>query len=267
MTIQVTREQRCLDADRGLHGHAAIRGTGTDPGGRIDEGTDVYAVGATLFCLIAGQPPFLGDAARVIAGIASDEAPRVRSLVADVPQQLDRVIARTLEKDPARRPASLAQLRQSLVPFSSRGASIADVGRRMAAFFIDMVLIGIVAFLLNVLIILVALPAGLSLQDPETFTSPSLRLAIFVTTTILSVGYFVVAEGRWGCGVGKKMMGLRVVGLQGETPWLLSIGVRAAIIPGLMLLCQQLLPMLVGSPGTPDWTNPAPSELMVTLFV
>src|SRR5262249_35852936 len=48
-------------------------------GAKVDERTDIYAVGATLFYLIAGRAPFTGDAAAIIAQVASDTAPSLRS--------------------------------------------------------------------------------------------------------------------------------------------------------------------------------------------
>ena len=42
-----------------------------------------------------------------------------------------------LEKDPRNRPANLADVRRRLLPFATRGANTADIGRRFAAFFID----------------------------------------------------------------------------------------------------------------------------------
>lgn len=71
---------------------------------------DVYAVGVLLYELIGGHPPFYPD---ISAG-------RVRSEVAaplatpDVPQQLREIVARCLDKDPAQRPAGMAELDREL---------------------------------------------------------------------------------------------------------------------------------------------------------
>jgi len=54
--------------------------------GTVDERTDIYSVGATLFYLIAHRGPFTGDATAVIAQIASDPAPSIRSLCPAVPK-------------------------------------------------------------------------------------------------------------------------------------------------------------------------------------
>src|SRR5439155_21517692 len=80
-------------------------------GSEVDERTDIYSVGATLFYLVSGRGPFQGDPAAVIAQIVSDPAPALRSFCLAVPRDLDRIVAQTLEKDPELRFARLDQLR------------------------------------------------------------------------------------------------------------------------------------------------------------
>ena len=69
----------------------------------VDERADIYAIGGTLFFLLTGRAPFVGNAAQVIASISTDPAPKVDTLV-EVPRELSRLVQQTLEKDPARRP-------------------------------------------------------------------------------------------------------------------------------------------------------------------
>ena len=65
---------------------------------------DVYGLGAVLFELLAGRPPFVGsDAAEVMNLILKSEAPSVRKLALGVPRDLAVIVAKCLEKDPARR--------------------------------------------------------------------------------------------------------------------------------------------------------------------
>jgi serine/threonine protein kinase len=72
-------------------------------GDRLTPAADWYAVGVMLFEAIAGRPPFTGSAARVINEKAYTEAPRVSSLVADVPPPLDELCAQLLRLDVATR--------------------------------------------------------------------------------------------------------------------------------------------------------------------
>jgi serine/threonine protein kinase len=72
-------------------------------GDRLTPAADWYAVGVMLFEAIAGRPPFTGSATRVINEKAYTEAPRVSSLVADVPPPLDELCAQLLRLDVAAR--------------------------------------------------------------------------------------------------------------------------------------------------------------------
>jgi signal transduction histidine kinase len=76
---------------------------GQPPGDRAD----LYALGAVLYELLTGQPPFGGDTPQAaLAQILSAPLASPRSLNQDVPARLERVILRLLARDPADRYAS-----------------------------------------------------------------------------------------------------------------------------------------------------------------
>ena len=197
--------------------------------------------------MIAGEGPFQGDVARVIAGIAAETAPRLRSSVPQVPQQLDRLIAQTLEKDPARRPANLLAIRSALIPFSTRGSSIADLGRRAAAYFMDTIVTGFATSIVTMSIMLINTSTDAQAAG-RGFAHLQFHNIHALVTFVIMIGYFTLAEGRYGCGFGKWMMGLRTVGAGGEAPGLTRSLFRALILPGLMVVCTHGLPLLFGLP-------------------
>jgi len=79
------------------------------PGVPADPRCDVWAVGATAFKLLAGRDLWSGSMADVFVQILSQRAPRVASH-AQVPAELDALVAECLQPDPARRPADAGAL-------------------------------------------------------------------------------------------------------------------------------------------------------------
>lgn len=78
-------------------------------GKRLTTAVDVHAVGAVLFELLAGGPPFGGDVGSVLRKVADEPAPAVRTYRPDVPRDLEAVVAKCLEKKPEDRyPSALA---------------------------------------------------------------------------------------------------------------------------------------------------------------
>jgi serine/threonine protein kinase/Tfp pilus assembly protein PilF len=76
---------------------------------------DVYSLGAVVFDLLAGRPPFLGDhALAVIKQAAEKPAPKLRSLVPAADRDLETICARCLEREPAARYQSAAALADDL---------------------------------------------------------------------------------------------------------------------------------------------------------
>jgi eukaryotic-like serine/threonine-protein kinase len=77
--------------------------------------TDIYALGVMLFEMVTGQRPFVKARPEALMfAIINSAAPSARSLRADVPPELDRLLAQCLDKDPARRPASAAAVGETL---------------------------------------------------------------------------------------------------------------------------------------------------------
>ncbi|WP_315099012.1 serine/threonine-protein kinase, partial [uncultured Cellulomonas sp.] len=90
--------------------HYAAPEVATGAGG--DARSDVYSAGALLFHLVTGRPPFDdADPQRVLAAQVSQEPARPGTLVPGLPPEVDRMVARALAKDPARRFRSAADLR------------------------------------------------------------------------------------------------------------------------------------------------------------
>jgi hypothetical protein len=85
---------------------------------QADTRSDIYGLGCTLYALLAGRPPFVGDSAVqiVLAHIEKEPAP-LHELRPDVSPELSAVVAKMLAKDPARRYQRPIDVAQALVPF------------------------------------------------------------------------------------------------------------------------------------------------------
>jgi serine/threonine protein kinase len=85
----------------------------------VDARADLWALGVTLFELIAGKPPFKGTVTATIASILSDPPPRPSALRTDVPVGLDEVVLKALSKKARDRYQDAEAMAEALLPFAS----------------------------------------------------------------------------------------------------------------------------------------------------
>jgi serine/threonine protein kinase/tetratricopeptide (TPR) repeat protein len=76
---------------------------------------DVYSLGAILFDLLAGRPPFIGEhALSVIQQAAEKSAPKLRSFKPNLDRDLETICARCLDREPGARFPSAGDLAEDL---------------------------------------------------------------------------------------------------------------------------------------------------------
>jgi serine/threonine protein kinase/tetratricopeptide (TPR) repeat protein len=81
----------------------------------VDERTDVYGLGAILYEILTGRPPFIGPKTSEIIHKVCTEAPiPPRQLVTDAPRDLEAICLKALRKRPAERYATVTELGQDI---------------------------------------------------------------------------------------------------------------------------------------------------------
>ena len=84
-------------------------------GRELTSASDVFAFGAVLFEMVIGRRAFDGSSgAQIIAGILAERRPSISSVRPELPQALDRLVARCLARNPADRPASMRKVADEL---------------------------------------------------------------------------------------------------------------------------------------------------------
>jgi len=169
----------------------------------LDVRADIYAVGATLFYLLTGQPPYdAEDLQDLIARVIHDPVPSPASLVDGIPADLAALTTRCLSKTPDGRPQSYGELAAALRRFVHDDRSPAPPGVRLLAGLVDNFLVGLPLLVVDVLRTFAG--AG---DPPTEFGWNGFVNAAWVVLAL----YYVAIEGTTGASVGKRLFGLRVV--------------------------------------------------------
>jgi serine/threonine protein kinase len=89
----------------------------------LDHRTDIYSLGATLYEVLTLHTPFEGERRdQILAQILHKEPKRPRSLNRKVPQDLETICLKSMEKDPDRRYQTAGQMAEDLRRYLNRFA-------------------------------------------------------------------------------------------------------------------------------------------------
>ena len=111
---------KCLEDEAGITQTAELLGTLSymapeqAAGKRVSRGADIYSLGAILFELLTGQPPFSGPKMEVLRQVLEEEPRNPRLLNRAINRDLATICLKCLDKQPIRRYHSALELAEDL---------------------------------------------------------------------------------------------------------------------------------------------------------
>ncbi|MGE5359491.1 MAG: protein kinase domain-containing protein [Bacteroidales bacterium] len=202
-------------------------------GERVDLRADIYSVGATLFYLLTGKAPFEGgNLVQILSRVMQETPPSVRTIRRDTPSAVARVVARCLAKTPSDRYQTYEDLEHGLEQCTSGVAVAATLGRRTVAGAADLVVVWLLTGLAW------ALLPGATLSGSLGHATIAQKLA----GLLVGIAYFAGFEHRLGASPAKKLLGLRVMRIDGGVAPIRALILRAVLfvlaVRGLGVLCE-----------------------------
>ncbi|MCU1282474.1 MAG: WD-repeat protein, partial [bacterium] len=89
-------------------------------GENVDERADIYSIGAILYTVLSGQPPYIGGtAAELLARVSSSDPPPVEVAHPGVPRDLAAIVTRAMARDRSRRYGTTRELAADLKRFQT----------------------------------------------------------------------------------------------------------------------------------------------------
>lgn len=196
---------RRIERDSRITGTGVITGTPaymSPEQGRClntDHRSDIYSLGATIFHLIAGRPPFEADSSvATIVEHVTKRTPRLSDVAHGVPRRVSNLVARCLEKEPEHRFQSYEELIAALEDALPREVTPAGIFTRLSATVFDALVVALVW---------VVLPGSLG-------------------RVIFGTAYFVLLESLFGWTPGKRVMKLAVRKADGTRASPARVGLR-----------------------------------------
>jgi CRP-like cAMP-binding protein len=90
-------------------------------GNPVDERTDIYSLGITVYEMIVGRVPFTGDdVGALISAHLQKDIPDVRSTIHDVPEELHSFLRKATRKEPSARYQNISEILGELLPLAEQ---------------------------------------------------------------------------------------------------------------------------------------------------
>lgn len=115
----------------------------------LDARSDLYSLGATLFHLMSGHPPYEGDLASIFRQHVEAPIPSLRQYLPNIPEPVEQLVGRLLAKRPQDRFSSAQEVALTLQNFlievrnpQSDGRIVSDVPLEVEEFLLEKIALG-----------------------------------------------------------------------------------------------------------------------------
>ena len=170
-------------------------------GRKLDVRSDIYSLGATLYELLSGRPPFEGENALAVLAARLMEPPPELPADLECDPQVRRVIRAMMAIDPAERPASadeVVRIIDQVIPVTPVPARLS---RRWLATLADLLVFALPPSLLG----LIYLRLTHHFITTPLYDSIGGRVALAASGLVWALAYFVLFADRRGTTLGQRL--------------------------------------------------------------